>query len=120
MAIDNKFIQEIQTLLLEEEKRLKNELDDFTVKTDHGNEAAFPDFGDKSGENASEVASFDNDISLKKVLESSLRDVRSALKSLTSGSYGICKYCGKEIDKSRLKVRPTSSSCIECKKSFSK
>ena len=122
MPLDQNFIQQTKQILLKEEVRLKDELADFTVKTDQGGSryaAIFPDYGDKSGENASEVAAFDNDLALKKVLESDLRDVRSALKAIKAGKYGICKYCGKEINQDRLKARPTSSSCVACKKSLS-
>jgi len=78
-----------------------------------------PDYGEQSGENAAEVASFDNDSSLKNVLNATLRDINSSLGRLADGTYGICKYCGQEISHERLEIRPTSSSCVECKKKFS-
>ena len=122
MALDKNFIQQIQQQLSREEVRIKQELAAFTVKTgrrDLAYAAVFPDYGDKSGENAEEVASFNNDLSVKKVLEADLRDIQSALKAIKAGKYGICKYCGKEISPTRLKARPTSSSCVACKKSLS-
>jgi DnaK suppressor protein len=51
-------------------------------------------------------------------LEDELNDTIKALKAIESGKYGICKYCGKPIDEKRLIARPTSSSCIECKKTL--
>ena len=38
-----------------------------------------------------------------------------ALKSISSGRYGICKICGKEIPKERLESVPTTDTCIHCK-----
>jgi len=121
MATDKDFIQQMKKELEKEEARVKNELADFAVstgKTDTDYETTFPQYGDKSGENASEVASFNNDVSLKNVLESTLRDVQSALRSIKNGTYGTCKYCKQVISQPRLKARPTSSSCIKCKKGF--
>jgi len=52
-------------------------------------------------------------------LEKELRDVNDTLKRIKDGAYGVCKYCKKDISKNRLEIRPTSSSCIECKNKFS-
>lgn len=80
--------------------------------------AQFTNLGDKDDENAEEVATYSTNLTLERTLEASLRDVERALERVASGSYGICKYCNKEIDEKRLRARPSSSSCIECKKSF--
>ncbi|MFH1890724.1 MAG: hypothetical protein ABIJ91_04150 [Candidatus Kuenenbacteria bacterium] len=124
MKLDKNFIQEIKTELLKEEAKLKEELADFTVYSNKGKKnegnytATFPDFGDKSGENASEVASHDNDLSLTKILKDNLKDIKDALARIKKGNYGVCKYCNKQIKPQRLKARPASASCVECKKSF--
>lgn len=120
MTFDQNFLQEIETKLLAEQEKVEHELAELTVKTAAGkDEVVFPDYGDQSGENAAEVASFDNDSSLKSVLNATLRDINASLKRLAEGTYGICKYCGQAISRERLTVRPTSSSCVECKKKFS-
>jgi DnaK suppressor protein len=49
-------------------------------------------------------------------LEKQLRDTNKALASIEDGSYGTCKHCGEPINEQRLIARPTSTSCIECKK----
>ncbi|PIR05377.1 hypothetical protein COV56_03135 [Candidatus Kuenenbacteria bacterium CG11_big_fil_rev_8_21_14_0_20_37_9] len=126
MKLNKRLMQETKTELLKEEVRLKEELANFTVILGAGKKnmtsyaTTFPDFGDKSGENASEVASFNNNVSLKSLLEAELKDVEGALKRIANGTYGICKYCHKPIEEQRIKARPTSSSCVVCKKSFSK
>ncbi|HOZ36455.1 MAG TPA: TraR/DksA C4-type zinc finger protein [bacterium] len=120
MTFDPNFLKQIKTKLLAEKEKVEHELSEFTVKTATGkDEVAFPDYGEQSGENAAEVASFDNDSSLKNVLNATLRDINSSLGRLADGTYGICKYCGQEISHERLEIRPTSSSCVECKKKFS-
>lgn len=59
-----------------------------------------------------------NNLSLEGTLGKLLRDILEALKRMESGEYGICKYCSREISESRLRARPTSSSCIMCKKTL--
>lgn len=77
-----------------------------------------PDYGAADDENSAEVAAFTADLSVKEVLEDSLRDVRSALDRLNKGTYGVCKYCGKPIDERRLLARPASSACVHCKETI--
>jgi len=115
------FVKEMEAELLKEEKRLKDELAEFAKQNPKNVEdydAKFPNMGDKEDENAEEVASYSTNLTLERSLEASLRDVEKALERIGKGTYGTCKYCNKEIDEKRLRARPSSSSCIECKKSF--
>ena len=41
--------------------------------------------------------------------------IKEALKRIDDGSFGICEVCGEEIDEKRLKARPVTTLCIECK-----
>jgi DnaK suppressor protein len=38
-----------------------------------------------------------------------------ALMKIESGTYGICENCGAQIPFERLKARPVTTMCIECK-----
>lgn len=116
------FIEEMKTALLAEKARLEEELSRFAHRnpkaatTDFDSD--FPKMGDEEGENAAEVAQFTDNLSLENELERALRDVESALKRAEKGEYGLCVYCKQEIDEKRLLARPTSSSCIKCKKTL--
>lgn len=115
------FVNEMEEQLLKEEVRLKGELATFATqnpKNTDDYDAKFENMGDKEDENAEEVASYSTNLTLERTLESSLRDVEKALERVKKGTYGVCKYCNKEIDEKRLRARPASSSCIDCKKSF--
>lgn len=115
------FLKEMELALLSEQKRLISELDEIATQNPKNKseyDTAFQNLGDKEDENAEEVSTFSTNLSLERTLESALRDVEGALTRITKGSYGICKYCNKPIDEKRLHARPESSSCIECKKSF--
>ena len=119
MALDKKFIKQIENKLLAEKKRIANDLADFTIKDGKVSETIFPQYGDHAGENAAEVMSYDSAISVKNTLEKTLRDIKSSLKRIKDGKYGKCKYCDKYISQKRLEIRPTSSACIQCKKKLS-
>lgn len=120
--MEKTFIKEMETGLLAEKDRLEKELSKFAhrnpkaVVTDFDSD--FPQMGDEEGENAAEVAQFTDNLSLEDELERALRDVESSLKRIEEGVYGLCNYCKQEIDEKRLRARPTSSSCIRCKKTL--
>ena len=41
--------------------------------------------------------------------------IQEALQRLDLGEYGLCEECGEEIGIERLKARPVTTLCIECK-----
>lgn len=117
--MNQEFVLLIKRKLEQEKERLEKNLATFTEKNIHNvndYETEYPDFGDEYDENAQEVTVFDERLSLEKTLEDELRDVKNALEMIEQNKYGICKYCFKEIEEGRLLARPTSSSCVECKK----
>lgn len=115
------FLDQIREKLEKEEARLHGELSKFSKKNpalEDEYDSSFPDYGDKEDENAAEVAQYSTDLTLEQTLEGMLRDVHNQLKRLKNKTYGICKYCGKSIEEKRLLARPTSSSCVACKKTI--
>lgn len=42
--------------------------------------------------------------------------IKEALERLEDGTFGICEACGEEISEQRLKARPVTTLCIDCKK----
>lgn len=118
MVLSKKFVQEMKGALVEEEKNLKEELLSFakpSLKNENDFETVFPNFGDSVEDNTTEVEVYQTNLAVEHTLEKALRDVVQALKRLESGEYGKCKYCGKVMSVDRLKARPTSGSCVECK-----
>jgi DnaK suppressor protein len=41
--------------------------------------------------------------------------IREAIHRIDDGSYGTCEICGEQISEQRLKARPVTTQCIECK-----
>ena len=116
------FLSEAKVLLDEEQKRLETELSRFAHRNPRAAgtdfDANFPNFGESEDENAAEVAQFGDNLSLEQELESALKDVASAQSAIENGTYGTCKYCKLKISEERLRARPTSTSCVMCKKTL--
>jgi DnaK suppressor protein len=48
--------------------------------------------------------------------ESKLIDkIKEALERIENGTFGICEECGEQISVKRLRARPMTTLCIECK-----
>ena len=46
-----------------------------------------------------------------------LKKIDSAIERIKNGEYGICEGCGGKISPKRLRARPVTTFCIECKES---
>lgn len=44
-----------------------------------------------------------------------IKKIKKALERIDNGTFGICESCGEDIAIKRLKARPVTSQCIECK-----
>ena len=121
--MNKKVIKKIEEDLLVRKKQIQEDLANFTKKDAHEKDehrVRFPNFGDKSDENVQEIGEYSTNLATEKVLEKVLRDINNAMDRIAKGSYGICKYCGKEIGEKRLLARPVSSACVECKNKLQK
>lgn len=117
-TLSEKEIKEIKASLEQRLSEIESELDKFTTDDKYEHEEhrpIFPSYGDKNDDNANEIATFTDNLSLVKSLEDTIRDIKGSLEQIKKGTYGICKYCGKPISKARIKIRPASSACISCK-----
>ena len=115
------FLKQVEENLLQEATRLEAELAKFSKKNPNvpgDYDATFPEYGDEDDDNAREVAQYTANKPLEITLEKSLRDTRKTLERLKTGDYGICKYCEQPIEEKRLLARPTSGSCVSCKKTL--
>ena len=44
-----------------------------------------------------------------------IKKIKSALDRIENDTYGICDSCGEDITLKRLKARPVTTQCIDCK-----
>lgn len=113
MSFSNNFLTEIKKKLLDEKEKVLKMIQDAKDTADTSNV-----IGEASEDQAQSLADMGNRVALIDTLEKTLRDIESALDRIEKGSYGICKYCSNPIEEKRLLARPTSSSCLTCKQSF--
>lgn len=44
-----------------------------------------------------------------------IKKIKKALERIENGTFGICETCGEDISIERLKARPVTTQCIDCK-----
>lgn len=45
-----------------------------------------------------------------------IRKIHQALRRIREGTFGICENCGEDIGIARLRARPVTTLCIQCKR----
>ena len=110
--------------MLNEEKKeyfkglLNQRLDDLldevskTVNGMAGLEDKFPDPSDRA--TAESERSFT--LRIRDRERKLINKIKEALDRIEGGTYGICENCEEEISEGRLKARPVTTLCIECKR----
>ncbi len=117
-VLDKETVAKLKQELLQRKNQLEKDLQEITESKDKNGTSPrvkFPEFGDKTDENAQEIGEYSTNLATEKVLESTLRDINASLDRIEKGEYGICKYCHKPIPKKRLLARPVASACVSCK-----
>jgi RNA polymerase-binding protein DksA len=72
-----------------------------------------------SADSAEQVTERENEDVLRNLQEETrmeLQQVRTALKRIDTGEYGICAQCGAKISPARLEALPYATLCILCAK----
>ena len=94
--------QRLEGLLSEAEKTVGDMSDD---------EETFPDPTDR--------ASLESDrnflLRIRDRERKLIAKIKEALERIEGGTFGICEVCGEEISEERLKARPVTTLCIDCK-----
>jgi DnaK suppressor protein len=44
-----------------------------------------------------------------------IKKIKNALKRIENNKFGVCENCGEDISIARLKARPVTTQCIDCK-----
>jgi DnaK suppressor protein len=108
-AVGAKQYEPIRRELERQRKALLNEAGD---SLSHRPEIeAYPDVSDQ----ASAEIDQNFEIRLKERGQKLLKKIDEALERMASRTYGICERCGGDIPFERLKARPVTTLCIECK-----
>ncbi len=67
------------------------------------------------GDQATAVADQNFLLRLKEREQKLLKKIDEAIERIANGTFGICESCGGEIGFKRLKARPVTTLCIDCK-----
>lgn len=110
--LDEKTLEKIHKELITRRNQILEDMKDLGKEE---GKVRFPEFGDKSDENAQEIGEYTTNVATDKVLQSTLRDIEDSLERIEKQEYGMCKYCKQRIRTKRLLARPVASACVECK-----
>ncbi|MDH4152851.1 MAG: RNA polymerase-binding protein DksA [Nitrospira sp.] len=81
------------------------------VLTHRDNPEALPDVSDQASAEVDQGFS----MRIRDRERKLLKKIDEALERMNTQTYGICEGCGEEIPYKRLKARPVTTFCIDCK-----
>lgn len=102
--------EQYRQLLMDEMKGLLSEADK-TVHEMADDAAHFPDPTDRATQESDRTF----ELRIRDRERKLVNKIKEALERLDDGTFGICEECGEEIGEARLKARPVTTLCINCK-----
>jgi DnaK suppressor protein len=97
--------------LLQEEMRTLLEEAGKTVSEMTADTTNFPDPNDR----ATQESDRSFELRIRDRERKLINKIKDALERIDDGSFGICDMCGDDISEARLKARPVTTLCIDCK-----
>ena len=96
-------LQEEMRALLEEAGKTVSEMTNDTTN--------FPDPNDRATQESDRTF----ELRIRDRERKLINKIREALERIDDGTFGTCELCGEEISEGRLKARPVTTLCIDCK-----
>lgn len=109
--MEKEHLEEFRTLLNEKLKELISDAEKTVSGMTDTDEEHYPDPTDR----AAHETDINFTLRVKDRERKLVSKVKDTLKQLDDGSYGVCELCGGDISLQRLRVRPVTTYCIECK-----
>ena len=109
MTVSKSLIEECKAKLLEAKEELLNRASD-TRKNLYSEEKG----GDEGDQTVRALAEREM-LHMADRIRRQLIEIESALARIQNGTFGVCEECGDEIGVARLKARPVTRLCINCK-----
>jgi DnaK suppressor protein len=109
-AMKKKDLEYFKVFLTHRMEELLNQANS-TVTDMHTPKGNFPDPTDR----ATYEADRNFELRIRDREHKLIKKVKEALERIDNGTYGICEGCGCDIAIERLKVRPVTTQCIDCK-----
>jgi len=102
--------EHFRIILLEEMRSLLEEAEK-TVSEMTADTTNFPDPNDRATQESDRTF----ELRIRDRERKLLNKIREALERIENDTFGICEMCGDEISEARLKARPVTTLCIDCK-----
>ena len=103
-------LEDFRQLLLSQIDTLRREADK-TVSEMTDEKTNFPDPTDR----ASLESDRNFELRIRDRERKLIMKIREALERIDEGTFGVCESCGEEISEARLRARPVTTLCIDCK-----
>lgn len=110
MIMKKKDLEFFKSLLNTRLEELLNQAGD-TVSDMHAPKGNFPDPTDR----ASYEAERNFELRIRDREHKLIKKVKKALERINEGTFGLCETCGEDISIERLRARPVTTQCIDCK-----
>lgn len=117
--MDKKKIKVLKERLIEEKKRLTDELheiEDNNLKSSQSESSGENNYSDHFADSGTTTFERERDLSLERNIKDILDRVNSSLDRIKKGTFGVCTHCHQDIDPARLKALPYAELCYDCKK----
>ncbi|BDV41290.1 RNA polymerase-binding transcription factor DksA [Geotalea uraniireducens] len=108
--MDSEKLEYFRTVLNEEIRSLLEEAGK-TVSEMTADTTNFPDPNDR----ATQESDRNFELRIRDRERKLINKIKEALGRIDDGTFGICDVCGEEIGEARLKARPVTTLCIDCK-----
>lgn len=108
--MDNEKLEYYRSILNEEMRSLLDEAGK-TVSEMTADTTNFPDPTDRATQESDRTF----ELRIRDRERKLINKIKDALERIDDGSFGICEVCGEEIGEGRLKARPVTTLCIDCK-----
>lgn len=120
--MDDKLLQNFKDKLKIQRDKATNLLEQMenneTIKSNAEMSAELSFYDNHPADNASSIYDKERGMAFQKNEEILIKKIDNALINIEDGTYGICKKCGREIDKNRLECAPYAEYCIDCQESI--
>ena len=97
--------------ILQEEMRVLLEEAGKTVSEMTADNTNFPDPNDRATQESDRTF----ELRIRDRERRLINKIKEALERIDDGTFGICEMCGEDISAARLKARPVTTLCIDCK-----
>jgi DnaK suppressor protein len=103
--------QEYFRSILQEEMRVLLEEAGKTVSEMTADNTNFPDPNDRATQESDRTF----ELRIRDRERKLINKIKEALERIDDGTFGVCDLCGEDISEARLKARPVTTLCIDCK-----